>query len=227
VTQNKLEALKEVVARAYDVFCVKPSLPLDVCAVCCMPAEEQSKLLSYDQRKMPEPLLYSWNHAAKTDFPDVRDFKYFLPRLLDLLSSNQLGGWSIELVFKSFRYYDMTAWTKAERDIMHDFKHAHFAYCLTTYKADVHPPISDVLAMWMYAGFAVTDLLHEWERETGSSQLMVLAYEIQHAGPNMKRNAFLKELAAEAGEIDQWFARWALALENDLVELGARFATGT
>jgi hypothetical protein len=222
-----LDALRSVIERAYDAFNMKLLLPLDVCSVCCMTPDEQAQLLSFNQRQMPLSLLYTWNHAAKTDVPEVGDFKYFLPRIFDLLSSNQLEGWTTELVLKSFRYYDLNSWKVTERNVIHDFKKSHFNHCLTTWKADVRPPISDILAMWIYAGFEVSDLLEQWQIQNGSMQLLAFACEIQQAGPHMRRNAFLTELSSKAREVDEWFAGRALALEIHFVDLGTSFQTGT
>lgn len=79
--------LQEIVDESYDLFGrYSVSNSLDVCTACCVSPGEMKALLNRRLREILSETLGVWNDAAKSDRPDLREFKHFLPRLLDLVS---------------------------------------------------------------------------------------------------------------------------------------------
>jgi len=157
------EDLQEIVGRAYELFAAYGvAKPLDVCP-CCLKAKEMDQLVSLDVKHIPQKLLYTWNHAAKTDHPDLIEFKPFLPRFLDLIAQCDFPSHSVEITLKSFRYYTDGEWTREERRLIDDFGWAFFQHCLRTFPLPNVISLDEIIIMLSLAGVDIAPLLFEWE----------------------------------------------------------------
>lgn len=127
--------LEHIIEKSYEIFKkYKVKAPLDACTVCCLTRNQESDLVSLSVRHIPFELLYDYNTAAKTEKPDIQEFKHFLPRFLELTANLRFLHHSGELVLSRFDYYGKTDWTKEEQELMQDFGQAYFRLCMT-----IHP----------------------------------------------------------------------------------------
>lgn len=155
--------LEIIVSRAYGIFSdYTISRPLDVCK-CCLSADEELQLLKLPLNKIDCGLMEYWNQAVKTDTPDLAEFKYFLPRILELISKYEFPGLSLELSLQSFNYYSRNDWQDEEWLILDKFLTSYFLQSLNAYPLPDATSLGDILAMIDKAGFDVKSMLQLWE----------------------------------------------------------------
>jgi hypothetical protein len=185
--------LQAIVDRAYKTFSkYRVSGQLDVCTVCCVTKDEERKLLALDVRSIPQELLYTWNHAAKSDSPDLTEFKHFLPRILDLIAQFDWPAHSIELCLKSFRYYQDTDWSPEEKQVVGDFARTFFSLCVETRYCILKETPVAFLIMFDAADVDLRAMLKIWEVSESVVAAMHFSNQLGFDGPTT-RNAFATE----------------------------------
>ncbi len=167
------EELSTIVEQAYKLFRrYKATKPLDVCTVCCLTEKEEDALVSVGVKSIPFDLLYAYNTAAKTEKPDINEFKHFLPRFLDLTAQMQFPSHSIELGLSRFEYYDKNEWTTEEHDLVQEFGQHFFRHCLALYPLPDFEHIDSILIMLWKAKMNFNQLLNDWVEMTTSQSLL-------------------------------------------------------
>jgi len=79
------EKMNSIIERAYQTFSkYNIKSQLDVCTHCCVSTEEVRNLTNTPLNKLSLELIYRYNTAATSDKPTIEEFKYFLPRYLEL-----------------------------------------------------------------------------------------------------------------------------------------------
>ncbi len=97
------EDLTRIVECAYQMFKkYRLNGRLDVCTCpSCVSEESYRALLSTSLRNIPLGLLLQYQHSARLVPPNVEEFKYFLPRYLDVIAEGECPsefGYDIALV---------------------------------------------------------------------------------------------------------------------------------
>ncbi|MEX0968168.1 MAG: hypothetical protein WD077_13085 [Bacteroidia bacterium] len=155
--------MEEIIDKSYEIFKkYKATAPLDACTECCLTKNQESELVSLSVRHIPFDLLYDYNTAAKTEKPDIQEFKHFLPRFLELTKELKFLHHDEELVFSRFDYYDKDEWSNDELDVLKEFANAFFQYCLTVYSLPELARIDGILVMLHKIKIDIHILLAEW-----------------------------------------------------------------
>ena len=127
-----------------------------------MTKNQESELVSLSIHHIPFDLLYDYNTAAKTEKPDIQEFKHFLPRFLELTKELKFLHHDEELVFSRFDYYDKNEWTDNELSILQEFGSALFRFYLNVYPLPELARIDGVLIMLYKTKINVQPILDEW-----------------------------------------------------------------
>lgn len=127
--------LDELTKQAYQVFGGYRVKQLnDVCTVCCIDKEGHSRLLAvapYGLSCEDLSLYATAAFASQPDFPD--EFKYFLPRYLELLKDFE-SPCAPEVTFKRLKQYRaVEEWPDDELSLLNDFASALFVKALSNY----------------------------------------------------------------------------------------------
>lgn len=128
--------------------------------------------MSLGVKSIPFDLLYVYNTAAKTEKPDINEFKHFLPRFLHLTAQMQFPSHDIELGLSRFEYYDENEWTREERELLREFGRHFFRYCLALYPLPDSEHIDSILIMLWKAKMNFDELLRVWVETTTSESLL-------------------------------------------------------
>ena len=170
------EELRNIIDQSYLVFSkYRISLPLDVCTDCCMTNNQESELVSMSVKQIPFELLYEYNTAAKTELPNIVEFKHFLPRFLELTAELKLLHHSAEIIFSRFEYYSTEEWTKEERSLMQSYAEELFKYYLTIYPLPELEKIDSIIIMLYKAKVDIIEILQEWRNIMTRSSLLHLS----------------------------------------------------
>ena len=158
--------LDEVVERAYDVFSkYAVNVPLDVCTVCCLTAEEELRLARTPVRGIPVELLADYTDSARPEKTRIDEVKHFLPRYLELVSQFVFPTHSAELSFSRLSPFSKDEWSEEEQDVLCSFAIEFFTRCLATYP--LPEGIDTILIMLDKGGFAIEPLLDIWKTTNG------------------------------------------------------------
>lgn len=81
--------LAAIISEAYEIFNYpKPISINNVCTNdCCMNPEEAKLLIELPLNEIPVSLIHQYNDNAQALSLDINEFKYFLPRYLELIAS--------------------------------------------------------------------------------------------------------------------------------------------
>src|SRR4051812_10036692 len=96
------EQLGNAVERLYEVFAQYPSKHMGGCP-CCLTAGEQFILESKPLRELTESDLRSYIGIALHTFGDVKDFKHFLPRILEQMAFDPDWFQNVDLLMARMR----------------------------------------------------------------------------------------------------------------------------
>jgi hypothetical protein len=155
--------LEEIIEKSYEIFKkYKATAPLDACTECCLTKNQESELVSLSIHHIPFDLLYKYNIAAKTEKPDIQEFKHFLPRFLELTKELKFLHHNEGLVFSRFDYYDKEEWNDNEINVLQEFAKAFFKFCLTVYPLPELAKIDGILIMLNKTKIDTHTLLAEW-----------------------------------------------------------------
>lgn len=81
------EELKSAIERLYQTFAVYPCKPAMEGCPCCVSGADKEKIHSKPLRQLEEGDLSRYAHKAMTTWGDTEDFKHYLPRIFELLTT--------------------------------------------------------------------------------------------------------------------------------------------
>jgi len=162
--------LEEIVNRAYEIFgSYKLTKELDVCTQCCVTIEEKKRLETEVLREIPYKLIYLHNTAASSIKPPIEEFKYFLPRYLELISKNEFPSHSIELSLKRFEHYQIEEFNDKELEFIEEFCQEYFKQTLALYPIPEGETIDSILVMLNKAQCNIIQILNYWKLDRSQS----------------------------------------------------------
>jgi len=162
--------LVEIIDRAYHTFSkYKLKEELDVCTVCCVTFEEKKQLETNKLNEIPLEAIYSHNTSATTAKPPIEEFKYFLPRYLELIANNQFPSHSIELSLKRFEHYEKTEFSQQEWEIIHEFCRQYFKKTILNYPSPSNEGIDSILIMLFKTKINLHEILTIWKLDNSKS----------------------------------------------------------
>lgn len=164
--------MKEIIQKGYNLFArYKLNGKLDVCP-CCVSEEEQELLLSIPVEKIPLDLLSVYNTSAMSEEIEAVEYKYFLPRLLELISEFNFPAHSVEIALSRMAYLRSGEWSTDETDFLEQYMKSFFKKCLTKYPAADFEDLEAVIIMLSKTGFDISWTTEMWEEVKEFSALM-------------------------------------------------------
>lgn len=157
--------LTTIIQNAYKIFNYPTPLEItNVCTACCISEEDARNLIALPLQNIPVELFHEYNDHAQALNYDMNEFKYFLPRNLELISQFQFtSGVDVSLSLKNLNYNNPEFWTKKEEiDCVQDFMFYFFNKCLKTNEFTHEGSLLDILNMIYCSGFDIKNLLEIW-----------------------------------------------------------------
>ncbi|WP_010521631.1 hypothetical protein [Aquimarina agarivorans] len=168
--------LRNIIDESYSVFSkYDVTIPLDICTECCMTPNQESELAGMSVNQIPFELLYEYNTAAKTDLPNIEEFKHFLPRFLELTAELKFLHHSAELILSRFEYYSIEEWTVKEIEIIQNYSKELFKHFLSIYPIPELEKIDSIIIMLYKAKVDMLEILREWRTVINRSSLLHLS----------------------------------------------------
>ncbi len=201
--------LTAAVAGLYRAFAAVPKpVRLDYCDHCFLAEEERALLAPVPLTELSGAVLqpYVANVILTVGGPD--DFRYFLPRLLELVARGEFDWPDLEMVFGRLRFAEWTTWPAGERDAVRAYLRALWH---ATLREDGRNA-GDVLCAIGNAEDDLTPYLDAWvaamSTPAAREHLLVLLTAGRQAESGGWRlvNAFWAERAAQVAQVLAWLA---------------------
>ena len=166
--------LKEIIEESYRIFDkYKLGKTLDVC-LHCVTAEEVEPLLETPLREISKEMIYKYYSSAQNyGEQELYELKYFLPRILELLTDFEFPYHSTEISLNRFNL-EKSNFELEEREILNQFAENYFAYCLKIYPLPDFEEISSIIVMFGLAGFKIRQILEKWIEQFEKNYLLHL-----------------------------------------------------
>ncbi|MFT3682318.1 MAG: hypothetical protein QM791_18825 [Ferruginibacter sp.] len=198
--------LESIVEEGYELFSkYRLSGKLDVCP-CCVSLEEQDQLVKTPVAKIGVELLGIYNNSAMAEVIDANELKYFLPRILELVSLFDFPSHSTEIALSRIGYISKQKWTEEENSFLTKFMKAVFRNCLDLYPLENESLVS-IIIMFSKTGFDIRWVTEEWVNMTGLNPLLHFVETIENE-ITTSRKGKLKIDNAFADERMEFLAGW-------------------
>ncbi len=201
--------LEEIIEYSYKLF-EKYTIgsTLDVCKRCCVSDADEAILINTPLREISSSdLRVGYFASARSySYQELLEMKYFLPRILELVSNFDIPCNSAEEVFLRLELHKPEYWTNKELQLLSDFSVEFFKKCLSYYPYSPDgDDISTYLTMFAVANFQVKPLLDAWvATENIESTLQFKDFFIQEFN-NQASTYFQSE---EVEELNKTISNW-------------------
>lgn len=127
------QALNDAVEELYKVFSGYPVAPKIEGCPCCVSEEDESSLHRTSLREMTAEDLRRYATKALTTWGTENDFKYFLPRLFELVTEKEGIVYEIDLaiLFGKLEYAHWNTWPSQEHAVVRDYLEALWLFVLS------------------------------------------------------------------------------------------------
>ncbi len=203
---NTQAKLKEIIKKSYEIFSqYKLGNTLDVCSH-CVTTEEVEPLLRTPLREISEEMIYIYYSSAQNySEQELYEMKYFLPRVLELLTEFEFPYHSVEISLSRFNL-KKDNFEVEEKEILNQFAENYFAYCLETYPLPIED-IDSIIIMFGLAGFEIRPILEKWTEKFEKNYLLHLNDFFLNQ-VDYKHNAYRLNNAFSKKEIDAEILGW-------------------
>lgn len=192
-----LEAATQLVYQTFAKYQAPQGL-LDVCTSCCMDVELEAEMRRLPLRQLTREHFYQYNGSAKSEVQPADEIKYYLPRMLELLTQGAPLHHSVELYLDRLGRCEVNAYSSDEKAALLRFARAFFTGGLGQSKPDEEGLFQaenafSILLMWDYAGVPLQPLLDDWladDREAATLNFVDSYYWDYWMNGGMISNAF-------------------------------------
>jgi len=201
--------LEEIIEYSYKLF-EKYTIgsTLDVCKRCCVSDADEAILINTPLREISSSdLRVGYFASARSySYQELLEMKYFLPRILELVSNFDFPCNSVEEVFLRLALNTPERWTNEELQLLSDFSVEFFKKCLSYYPYSPDgDDISTYLTMFTVANFQLKPILDTWAAtENIESTLQFKDFFIQEFN-NQASTYFQSE---EVEELNKTVSNW-------------------
>ena len=170
--------LKEIISEAYKIFnYCKPISINNVCTNdCCMNPEEAELLILLPLNEIPASLIHQYNDNAQALAFDSNEFKYFLPRYLELIASYEFtSAIDNSLSLKNLNFKDELLWqNEKKKECIINFS---LAFCQNYLQSSICYKNQDfigILNLFYKAGISMKPLLKTWTKSLNTIAIMTV-----------------------------------------------------
>ena len=124
--------MTEAVERLYSAFAHEPRpVRVEGCTNCCISEEELDMLVRFPREQLGAEDLRSYASNAADTVGAEADFRYFLPRLLEVASSGELEWPDHPWVVRRLRFVPWREWDRRERDAIRTYLRTWWSVVIT------------------------------------------------------------------------------------------------
>lgn len=170
--------LATLVIKAYSVFNYpRPLNVTNVCTDCCVTPEDARKLLTLPLQEIPVALINEYNDHAQAVAYNMNEFKYFLPRYLELISHFEFpSAVDTSLSLRNLNFENDAYWQKEEeKELLLDFAKAFVTGCFNSESFPNDESLSSILNMFYTAQIPIEPLLDIWKANLNEKGMFIIS----------------------------------------------------
>lgn len=189
---NPAPALAAAVERLYRAFENEPAPAELIASPLRDPEGILDELTSAPLRQLEAEALTRYGFWAMTTVGDARDYRYFLPRILELTLSEQgypgLDPWTVagKLIMA-----DWTSWPAGQVSAVRQFLDAAFTASLAGKSSERSPIAHDFLGAHALLGLEIDPLLTRWRSASDPNAIAALADFVSLQAEDWRANGIL------------------------------------
>jgi hypothetical protein len=169
-----MNPLEQAIENLYTIFVVYPFRPnMSCCIPHCFEQHEIDALGNKPLRQLSGQDLGSFTFSLLLTCGEVEDLKYFLPRLLELVSLHQTDWVDEALILEKLHRAEFANWSGSEQQAVHEFLEAWWWLEISSRPKTVQASFAALCA----SGEGVLPYLHLWRSlETETSALALAEF---------------------------------------------------
>jgi hypothetical protein len=173
---------------------------------CCVSESQVQLLLSKPLREITADELTLYASAVLLTSGDVADFRYFLPRMLEISLTERSWWPDIEVTLSKLAMAGWDNWTAAERDaLMNLFEHAFDEAVEASSSTPLHPDIDSWICGLGLAGADLEPFLRKLEDPAAAHALLqFIRYNDQYRQHRTLANPFWDKARAASDPVVNW-----------------------
>ena len=200
----------EALDRVYQVFSTQKKPRTISACPCCIDQAHICTLLSTPLRKITPEQLSSYASSVFLTAGSESDFRYFLPRILEI-SIHDRGWWpDREIVLRSLALAGWKSWHEGERKVLQSLFDSAFNDVICC-EEDQDYEIDSWICGLALAGLDVAPFLQKLE-DPATTEALIGLFELNAADLPKKRlgNAFWSDNNEAAAQVVEWFESSAI-----------------
>jgi hypothetical protein len=206
------DQLRSAIQGLYATFQYTRPVHIDYCKCGCTKPEEVSPLLDAPRAKLRFDKLANYSFSAMTTQGSTKDFKYFLPRLLQGIAE-ETYSYNPEILFGKLSNGKWLTWEQSEIKAIRNYLRALWLLGLQSYPIDLCLPafveIETLLASIARTGDSLQNYLDLWSQDTSEAAnrhliQFVTIYGADFVDGKVINFAFWQDSQVQAAELRQW-----------------------
>jgi hypothetical protein len=200
-----LQRIQDAIENLYAVFAVKnPPRRIDACP-CCWSEEEVKLVLNKPLRSLSANELSPHAFSVFLTVGSEGDYRYFLPRILDISFHDDDWWPSREIALGRLRNVNWQSWHKGEQNALHDYFEAVFDH-MTGLQEQGSQHLDDLMCGLGLAGVDLRPYLTKLEHpDLRPSLLAYFEDNAQSLAKGRLSNSFWDDNKEKAAVVVEWF----------------------
>jgi hypothetical protein len=204
--------LQQSIASLYEIFSRYPRPSSIECCPCgCTKPDATAKLVSLPLKELSAADLEDYAFSALTTQGSLDDFRYLLPRLLEVISKESLGY--PEITFGKLAYAKWADWPSDEVDAIKSYLRSLWQAALTNFPLSESMPtfmdIESLTCSIVITGESLGSYLHSWSETTNTEADEHLIQFVTMCGSDFSggqtlHEAYWEDSTTQADELRQW-----------------------
>jgi hypothetical protein len=177
---------------------------------CCVGPDHSTRLATFPLRQLTYADLEQYSHKAISTWGNLRHFKHFLPRLLELSIEHRDGFLDLAVLFSKLKYAQLDSWPHRERAAVNLFFDEYWEYQLAEpIVGACEDSIDSVLCALSNAVSSIQRFLDAWiAKPTNNAKRHLAAFILKNADTLLKKrrltSAFWDSTGSPHAEVLNW-----------------------
>jgi hypothetical protein len=204
--ESSRSRLCEAISQLYVAFEDYPLRPtIDGCP-CCVGEQLQMKLHFRSLHQLDADALSAFAFKSMTTWGDDRDFRHFLPRLLELLAFEPDFSVDPEILAEKLRYGEWRQWPRAEQIAVENYLQALWTHVISTFPH--HLTAYSTVTALAVAAEDIKPYLKHWLQQDSTSALKQFCDFVDDVAPPLIKKRTLGNWWADRPEQVRQVLEW-------------------
>lgn len=203
------DRLENIIENLYKVFSIYGATDMTGSALYEDLSAWNQKLLSKPLRELEASDLTRYAGKAITSWGNAKDYKHFLPRILELIAKLE-PPYEIWITFDRIQLADFKSWKKEEQNLIHEYMLALWESILNDFSCKAEFEFKEYFTTLVYYYPNFNDLLDIWSKSNSKAAIKYLAAFIIDEQINLFEKRKISSLKDQQEKAER-FINWLLS----------------